>query len=87
MASGPTWRAGPPRSYNVALRPRGRTRVAHAWRVIRSPIYAQTSPRFSPCGTMFHTVSYVAGDVAAWRASDWIRAAEIKPRGSQAGDQ
>ena len=30
MASGPTWRAGPPRRYDVALRPRGRTRVAHA---------------------------------------------------------
>ena len=25
-----TWRAGPPRCYDVALRPRGRTRVAHA---------------------------------------------------------
>ena len=25
-----TWRAGPPRRYDVALRPRGRTRVAHA---------------------------------------------------------
>ena len=23
------WRAGPPRRYDVALRPRGRTRVAH----------------------------------------------------------
>ena len=30
MASGPTWRAGPPRRYDVTLRPRGRTRVAHA---------------------------------------------------------
>ena len=30
MASGPTWRAGPPRRYDVALRPRGRTRVARA---------------------------------------------------------
>ena len=28
-----TWRAGPPRCYDVALRPRGRTRVAHAWHV------------------------------------------------------
>ena len=26
------WRVGPPRRYDVALRPRGRTRVAHAWR-------------------------------------------------------
>ena len=25
-----TWCAGPPRRYDVALRPRGRTRVAHA---------------------------------------------------------
>ena len=40
-----------------------------------------------PCGTMFPHVSYVADDVAAWRASDWIIAAEIKPRGSQDGDQ
>ena len=34
VASGPqaelTWRAGPPRRYDVALRPRGKTRVAHA---------------------------------------------------------
>ena len=30
MASEPTWCAGPPRRYDVALRPRGRTRVAHA---------------------------------------------------------
>ena len=28
--AGLTWRAGPPRRYDVALRPRGRTRVAHA---------------------------------------------------------
>ena len=27
-----TWRAGPPRRYDAALRPRGRTRVAHAGR-------------------------------------------------------
>ena len=30
VASGPTWRAGPLRRYDVALRPRGRTRVARA---------------------------------------------------------
>ena len=30
VASGPTWRAGPPRRYDVALRPRGKTRVANA---------------------------------------------------------
>ena len=30
-----------------------------------------------PCGTMFPHGSYLAGDVAAWRASDRIRAAEI----------
>ena len=30
MASEPTWRAGPPRRYDVALRPRGRARVARA---------------------------------------------------------
>ena len=28
VASEHTWRAGPPRRYDVALRPRGRTRVA-----------------------------------------------------------
>ena len=32
VASGPTWRAGPPRRYDAALRPCGRTRVAHAGR-------------------------------------------------------
>ena len=36
VATGPrgrlTWRAGPPRRYDVALRPRGRARVAHAGR-------------------------------------------------------
>ena len=30
MASGSTWRAGPPRRYDATLRSRGRTRVAHA---------------------------------------------------------
>ena len=30
VASGSTWRVGPPRRYDVALRPCGRTRVAHA---------------------------------------------------------
>ena len=30
VASEATWRAGPPRRYDVALRPRGRTRVARA---------------------------------------------------------
>ena len=47
MASGPTWRAGPPRRYDVALRPRGRTRVAHAgvakW-------HGGHAPRGRPCG-------------------------------------
>ena len=28
-----TWRARPPRRYDVALRPRGRKRVAPAWHV------------------------------------------------------
>ena len=32
---------------------------------------------FLPCGTMFPHGYYLAGDVAAWRASDRIRAAEI----------
>ena len=30
VASEPTWRAGPPHRYDVALRPRGRVRVARA---------------------------------------------------------
>ena len=30
VASEPTWRAGPPRRYDVALMPRGRVRVARA---------------------------------------------------------
>ena len=44
VASEPTWRAGPPRRYDVALRPRGRTRVARASRK------AATRPRGRPCG-------------------------------------
>ena len=48
MASGPTWRAGPPRRYDVALRPRGRTRVAH---VGGAPSGREaTRPRGRPCG-------------------------------------
>ena len=48
MASEPTWRAGPPRRYDVALRPRGRTRVAHAE---GAPSGREaTRPRGRPCG-------------------------------------
>ena len=34
-----TWRAGPPRRYDVALRPRGRTRVAHAGRACGADVW------------------------------------------------
>ena len=34
-----TWRAGPPRRYDVALRPRGRTRVAHARRACGADVW------------------------------------------------
>ena len=36
---------------------------------------------------MSHTVLIFAGDVAAWRASDWIREEESKTRGRHGGDQ
>ena len=42
---------------------------------------------FLPCGTMFPHGLTSAGHVAAWRASDRIRAAEIKTRGRHGGDQ
>ena len=46
--AGLTWRAGPPRRYDVALRPRGRTRVAHAG---GAPSGREaTRPRGRPCG-------------------------------------
>ena len=48
VASEPTWPAGPPRRYDVALRPRGTTRMAHA-EVAPSGREA-TSPRGRPCG-------------------------------------
>ena len=51
MASGPTWRAGPPRRYDVALRLRGRTRVAHAGVARGAPSGREaTRPRGRPCG-------------------------------------
>ena len=34
-----TWRAGPPHRYDVALRPRGRTRVAHAGRAYGADVW------------------------------------------------
>ena len=34
-----TWRAGPPRRYDVALRPRGRTRVARAGRACGADVW------------------------------------------------
>ena len=45
-----TWRAGPPRRYDVALRPRGRTRVAHAGGARGTPSGREaTRPRGRPC--------------------------------------
>ena len=50
MASGPTWRAGPPRRCDVALRPRDRTRVAHAGVARGAPSGREaTRPRGRPC--------------------------------------
>ena len=55
VATGPrrrlTWRAGPPRRYDVALRPRGRTRVAHAGRGWRCRVAGghTDGPRGRPC--------------------------------------
>ena len=52
------------------------------------PLIYRGENRFSlPCGTMFPHGSYLSGDVAAWQASDRIRAAEIKTRGRHGGDQ
>ena len=46
-----TWRAGPPHRYDVALRPRGRTRVAHAGGARGAPNGREaTRPRGHPCG-------------------------------------
>ena len=42
-----------------------------------SPIKSHFVPSFHPCGTMFPHDFVFAGDVAAWRASDRIIAAEI----------
>ena len=46
VASEPTWRAGPPRRCDVALRPRGRTRVARA----QEARQVAGRPRGRPCG-------------------------------------
>ena len=46
-----TWRAGPPRRYDVALSPRGRTRVAHAEGARGAPNGKEAMrPRGRPCG-------------------------------------
>ena len=55
--------------------------------VYRPLIYRGQNLLFLPCGTMFPHGSYLAGDVAAWQASDRIRAAEIKTRCRHGGDQ
>ena len=46
VASEPTWRAGPPRRYDVALRPHGRVRVARA----QEARQVAGRPRWRPCG-------------------------------------
>ena len=46
VASEPTWRAGPPHRYDVALRPRGRVRVARA----QEARQVAGRPRGRPCG-------------------------------------
>ena len=65
--------------------PRGR--LVRMWRAhgysgpwlmrYRPLIYRGANCFFLPCGTMSHTVLILAGDVAAWRASDRIRTALI----------
>ena len=62
-------------------------RGGNALGVIR-PLIHRGENRFSlSCGTMFPHGSYLSGDVAAWQASDRIRAAEMKTRGRHGGDQ
>ena len=52
-------------------------RGGNAIGVNRPHIYRGEAIFFLPCGTMSHTVLILAGDVAAWRASDRSRTAEI----------
>ena len=52
-------------------------RGGNALGVYRHLIYRGECILFLPCGTMSHTVLILAGDVAAWRASDRIRTALI----------
>ena len=55
---------------------RGEKRIVN--RGSHSPISTHLVPSFNPRGTMFpHDFVFFAGDVAAWRASDRIIAAEI----------
>ena len=80
MASGADVATGPRRRADVA---RGSTaplrRGAEAtWQVVLRRVSgrvarAGTNYFVLPCGTMSHTALILAGDVAAWRASDRIR--------------
>ena len=62
-------------------------RGGNALGVYRPLIYRGENVFYLPCRTMFPHGSYLSGDVAAWQASDRIRAAEIKTRGRHGGDQ
>ena len=79
MGGGHEGRAQP--SGREATRPRGRLcrapragsvreRIKTTNRGVHSPIYTRQQIFFSPCGTMFPHGSYLAGHVAARRASD-----------------
>ena len=62
-------------------------RGGNAIGVYRPLIYRGEISFCLQCGTMFPHGSYLAGDVAAWRASDQIRAAKIKSQGVDRVDQ
>ena len=56
-------------------------RGGNALSVYRPLIYRGENRFFSSVWDSVPHVSYLAGDVAAWRASDQIRAAKIKSQG------
>ena len=60
-----TWRAGPPRRYDVALRPRGRTRVAHVGRACGADVWpgATRTGHADP-----REGRHVASEAGKWRA-------------------